>query len=135
MTVIETAEQFVALRLSEIPEEYRRAAQDSAPDRVWLDVIDRFPEMQKWVAQNKATPVAILSRLARDPDAAVRWWVANANRADVELLRSLAGDPDEAVRHRVSRHKRAPLDVLESLRRDDSTVVRDVAEARLRERG
>lgn len=130
--MIESAEEFVALRTSNDPGEYERAAHESAADSVWLDVIDRFPEMRRWVAQNKTTSAAVLRRLSLDPDASVRWQVAMANRLEVAVLRLLANDPDESVRARVANHKHAPADVLESLSRDASPVVRVAAEASIR---
>lgn len=55
--MIASAEEFVELRRSERQEEYSRVAQDSAPREVWLEVIQRFPDMRFWVAQNKTVPV------------------------------------------------------------------------------
>ena len=132
--MIESAEEFVALRTSSDPREYERAVHESATDDVWRDVIYRFPDMRRWVAHNKTTSAAILERLARDPDPSVRWQVAMANRLDVAVLRSLANDPDESVRARVAHHKHAPADILESLRHDASSVVRDAAETTVRKR-
>jgi len=125
--VIETAEEFVALRNSSDPDEYQRAAHESAADEVWFDVIDRFPDMRQWVAHNKTTRGAVMERLAADPDPSVRCQVAMANRVDVDLLRTLASDPDETVRARVAQHRNAPADLLDSLRHDASSVVRDAA--------
>jgi hypothetical protein len=45
--MIASAEEFVALRTSEDPEEYNRAAHDEAPEEVWWDVIRRFLVMRK----------------------------------------------------------------------------------------
>ena len=129
--VIESAEEFVALRTSSNPEEYYRASHESALDEVWFDVIARFPAMRQWVAQNKTTSAAVMERLVNDPDPRVRYQVAMTNRVDSATLRTLATDPDETVRARVAHHKKAPVDVLESLRRDESSVVRDAALARL----
>ncbi len=127
--VIESAEEFVALRTSNSPYDYRRAARESASDAVWFDVIERFHEMREWVARNKTTSAVVLERLAADPDPSVRYAVAMANRIDVGLLRSLSLDPDETVRSRVAHHKHAPDDLVESLRHDESPVVREAAEA------
>ena len=44
--MINSAEEFVRLRSSELPEEYWRAAHEEVPDAVWLDVIARFPDMR-----------------------------------------------------------------------------------------
>jgi hypothetical protein len=73
--VIESAEEFVRLRLSEDPAQYRRAAHEDAADATWLDVIERFPETRFWVAQNKTVPLTILDILRHDPDERVQWMV------------------------------------------------------------
>jgi hypothetical protein len=70
--VIESAEEFVRLRSSEIPEEYRLAAHDRADESTWREIVDRFPEMRFWVAQNKTVPLSILEVLRDDPDEQVR---------------------------------------------------------------
>ena len=51
--MIQTAEEFVELRSSEDPELYGRAANEPASEEVWLDVIQRYPEMKFWVAQKR----------------------------------------------------------------------------------
>lgn len=70
--MIESADEFRRLRVSENPEEYRRAAYDEAPAEVWLEVIRRWPDMRFWVAQNKTVPVSVLEALVNDPDEKVR---------------------------------------------------------------
>jgi hypothetical protein len=70
--VIESADEFVRLRTSEDPSEYRRAAHDLAAEETWREIIDRFPQMRFWVAQNKTVPLPILEVLRRDPDERVR---------------------------------------------------------------
>jgi hypothetical protein len=132
--MIESAEQFVALRTSDKPEEYRRAAHDEATEEVWLDVIRRFPDMKKWVAHNKTVPLSILDLLSRDPNSDVRWWVAEKRKAGADILGRLADDPDEGVRHRVACNAKAPRDVLECLVRDPSPLVATAARERLQVR-
>lgn len=73
--MIETAEEFVRLRLSTDPDEYHRAAHDEAPDAVWLEIVERFPDMRFWVAQNKTVPLSVLEQLRHDHDAQVRGMV------------------------------------------------------------
>lgn len=70
--MIDSAEEFVRLRSSDDPAEYRRAAHEEASVQTWLDVVDRFPDMRFWVAQNKTVPLEILERLRHDPDDRVR---------------------------------------------------------------
>lgn len=129
--LITSAEEFVRLRTSQDPAEYRRAAIEDAPPTVWQEVLDRFPEYRRWVAHNKTVPIEILQILAKDPDPQVRWFVAAKNRLTPDLLEKLAHDSDESVRRRVVRHKRLPIELLESLRSDPSEGIRLIATERL----
>lgn len=75
--VIESAEEFVRLRTSDDPAEYNRAAQEQATESTWHDVIERFPDMRFWVAQNKTVPLSVLEILRQDPDDRVRHLVTS----------------------------------------------------------
>lgn len=84
------------LRTSEDPDEHGRAAHDEASEDTWRDVIDRFPDMRVWVAQNKTVPLAILEELRSDPDVQVRSMVrakGTWKRAHPEDFKRL-GDPE-----------------------------------------
>jgi hypothetical protein len=70
--MIESADEFVRLRTSEKPTEYHRAAKEPAAEVIWWEIIDRFPQMRFWVAQNKTVPLSVLEVLRRDPDERVR---------------------------------------------------------------
>jgi len=129
--MITSAEEFVFLRESDIPDKYRRAANEQASIEVWLDVINRYPEMRQWVAHNKTIPVEILSILATDPDKRVRSMVSMKRKLTPEILEVLATDEYEPVRLRVAQHTRTPRAVLERLVNDPWEQVRDAAELRL----
>lgn len=73
--MIESADEFVRLRQSSVPEEYRRAASEEASVETWMDVIERYPEMRSWVAHNKTLPLQILEILRHDSDEQVQWVV------------------------------------------------------------
>ena len=91
--MINSAEEFVRLRNSELPDEYRRAAHEEAPISVWHDVISRFPgSVRGWVAHNKAVPLEILKVLARDPEVSVRMTVASKRKLSPELFEVLSRD-------------------------------------------
>jgi hypothetical protein len=75
--VIESAEEFVRLRTSEDRSDYNRAALEDASESTWRDVIERFPEMRFWVAQNKTVPLAVLESLRQDPDERVQHMVTS----------------------------------------------------------
>lgn len=70
--VIESADEFVRLRTSPDPEEYRRAAHEEATEQTWTEVIERYPDMRSWVAHNKTVPLSILEILRYDADEQVR---------------------------------------------------------------
>ncbi|WP_159702971.1 HEAT repeat domain-containing protein [Arthrobacter sp. 18067] len=132
--MIASAEEFVALRCSEDPAEYHRAAHDEAGLAVWLEVIDKHPDMRFWVAQNKTVPLEILELLASDPDVRVRSFVAMKRKIGIDLLQRLAVDEDDAVRACVARHRRATPELIETLLHDESWVVRKAATEALAKR-
>jgi len=70
--VIESADEFVRLRCSHDPEDYRRTAWEEASVDTWLDVIKRFPDMRFWVAYNKTVPMEVLETLRHDADEQVQ---------------------------------------------------------------
>lgn len=129
--MISTAEEFVRLRTSEKPQEYLRAASESADVGVWLEIIDRYPEMRTWVAHNKTVPPEILNALARDTNPAVRLAVAMKNKLSEDLFFLLAKVTDDGVRQRISYNKNTPRSVLEILARDTNQLVSEPASARL----
>lgn len=128
--MIASAEEFVELRRSGRQEEYSRAAQDNAPREVWLEVIQRFPDMRFWVAQNKTVPVEVLAVLARDPDPRVREMVAMKNKLTDDLFALLATDQDHSVRARLAHNKKIPPEILRCLAGDQSQIVSAAARAR-----
>jgi hypothetical protein len=129
--MITSADEFIRLRHSADPAEYRRAAGESAPLQVWLDVIERYPESRVWVAHNKTVPIEAPAVLAEDPSARVRLAVAMKRKLTSELLVRLGADPDESVRLRVARHRNTPGRILAELARDDWETVAIVALERL----
>ncbi|YCK81101.1 HEAT repeat domain-containing protein [Arthrobacter sp. D3-18] len=132
--MIASADEFVALRCSEDPAEYQRAAHDEADLAVWVEVIDKHPDMRFWVAQNKTVPLEILELLASSPDVRVRSFVAMERRIGIDLLLKLALDEDDAVRANVARHRRATPELIETLLHDESWVVRKAATEALAKR-
>lgn len=130
--MIESAEEFVTLRQSEDPDLYTRAAQDSAREEVWLEVVKRYPEMKVWVVHNKTVPGSILRTLASDPDPNVRASVAQKRKVGDAILEKLAYDADGRVRLEVAVNKRTPLYLLRVLLHDDWERVAEVARDRLK---
>jgi hypothetical protein len=129
--MINSAQDFVDLRTSERQEDYLRAATDSAAQEVWLQIIDEFPEMKQWVAQNKTVPVEVLRLLASDNDPRIRSCVAMKNKLSHDLMVQLSRDPDASVRQRVAYNKNVHVEILEELADDESGLVSAAARARL----
>ena len=76
-SVIDSAEEFVRLRTSDAPADYNRAARDEASENTWHDIIERFPDMRFWVAQNKTVPLSVLEVLRNDADERVQHMVTS----------------------------------------------------------
>ena len=129
--MIESAEEFSRLCDSDDRAENRRAVTESASDRTWLEIVDRFPELRVDVARNKTLPEAVLDRLIADPDPRVRFTIAMKRKLTPGQLELLARDLDEGIRLQVARHKNTPSTVLESLRNDPWDEVRSVVLKRL----
>jgi hypothetical protein len=129
--MITSAGEFIRLRYSDDPNEYRRAASEPAALDVWLDVIDRYPEARVWVAHNKTVPIEALAILAEDSNPKVRFAVSAKRKLTSEILNRLAGDPDESVRLQVARHRNTTKETLGRLARDDWKNVASAAAERL----
>ncbi len=125
--MIKTAEEFRSLRLSDSPEEYRRASTDYATEDVWTEVIERFPELRIWVVHNKTVPLSILQVLVNDQDPAVRAAVARKRKVPSDILGQLARDPEGQVRLAVARNRSTPKAVLESLGSDPWDAISSAA--------
>ena len=121
--MIESAEQFRSLRESEPPDEYSRATHDDAPLEVWLDIIDRMPDLRFWVAQNKTVPIAVLETLADDTDPRVRDMVARKRKLPEALQIKLARDADPAVRCTLAQNAKLAPGALAILTDDDDDMV------------
>jgi len=132
---IESAAEFVRLRFSDDPAEYRRAAGEAAAPGVWEAVIREYPDARVWVAQNKTVPVEILEILAVDADPQVRHMVAMKRKITPHILDILASDSEETVRMRVVMNKKSTKIILERLAQDSSEQVRFAAATRLGDLG
>jgi hypothetical protein len=130
-SMIRSADEFQRLRTSSKPEEYGRAATEAADEAVWLDVLEKYPDMRFWVAQNKTVPLGVLRLLASDEDPRVRSMVAMKRTLDPEAFALLVRDEDVRVRHRVACNPKAPTEVLHQLSKDVDRYVAAAATERL----
>jgi len=96
--MIESAQEFIRLRDSEVIEEYTRSAQEEASMETWLEVIVQYPEYREWVVHNKMVPLAILEILTIDGDQKVRYVIARKRKISDWIVDMLATDEDESVR-------------------------------------
>lgn len=122
--MIQSAEEFIRLRDSEIKHEHNRSAMDEADLSVWLDIIANHPEYRKWVAHNKTVPLSILELLTQY-DAETREFVARKRKLSLILFDALSRDKNSNVRIAVAANQKAPINLLEDLATDeDEAVVR-----------
>ncbi|WP_432937671.1 hypothetical protein ACQPXM_25580 [Kribbella sp. CA-253562] len=128
---IRTAEEFIGLRFSGDPREYRRAATESADVSVWMDIIRDYPEARVWVAHNKTVPMEVLAILAHDTNDEVRFAVAMKRRLSSELLDLLARDSKDSVRFQVAKHRNTSASTLLALTDDPWQAVAELAAERL----
>jgi len=125
--MIRSAEEFAQLRLSENPEEYGRAATDSASIEVWRDTAAKYPHLRFWIAQNKTVPSEMLVELAQDPDVNVRSMVARKRKLPVDLQFLLATDDDPSVRAALARNLTLVAEVRMLLLADHDPFVAEAA--------
>jgi hypothetical protein len=129
--MIKNAEEFKQLRESENPEDYYRASHEEANKEVWLDVLDKYPDMAFWVAQNKTVPIEILEILVSHPDSNVRNMVARKRKLPERLMLQLTDDIDESVRFALVSNAKASKVILEKLSKDVWSNVSEAAKERL----
>lgn len=139
--MIKSAEEFVFLRFHKVEaaptskeiDLYQRAANEPATEEIWLEVIEKYPEMRNWVAHNKTVPLSILEILSRDKDPRVRHMVAMKRKIgqDISILKRLAQDPEDSIRMRIALNPKTPPIVLEQLLNDKWSEVVEEAQNRL----
>ena len=125
--MIESAEELKKLRESEIYEEYTRAAQEEASLEIWESVLEKYPDLTFWVAQNKTVPVVILEKLATHSDTRVRDMVARKRKIPESLMLVLAKDEDGSVRLALANNGKVTERVLKVLINDSWQAVRERA--------
>lgn len=129
--MIQSAEEFRQIRLSEEIEEYNRAVHDEATSETWLQVIEKFPEMKEWVALNKTVPLEILEILSKDKSAKVRFTVAMKRKISEKIQLELCKDTDFSVRNAIVRNPNIKKEILEILSEDTENIIKEHAIKRL----
>jgi hypothetical protein len=110
--MITSAQEFVDLRTSSDPDEYRRAAHEPAPTSVWLEVIKQFPEMREWVAHNKTIPEEVYRALFALNEPRVNSMLATRRACPGDILELLAQSREERIRRSVAINKKTPDAIL-----------------------
>jgi hypothetical protein len=118
--MIQSAEEFAKLRQSEISEEQFRASHDPAEISVWIEVIEKFPELKIWVIHNKTIQIEILEMLGKDPDSNIRSSVARKRKINTDIFNLLSIDKDENVRFALISNASLTADQLKQIKVDDS---------------
>lgn len=124
--MITSAEEFVALRSSEIKVEYDRAALEEAPISVWREVIQKYPDYSRWVVHNKTVPLDVLEELCA-VDADRRRFIARKRKLSIALFENLSKDLNSSVRIGIASNKKTPDAILERLFHDDNEGVARLA--------
>lgn len=125
--MILTAQEFVDLCASQVPNEAQRTITDSASLEVWMQIIGEYPSMCIDVAQNRTIPNEVFLLLAKCDDAIARSIIASKGKLPIDLFSVLASDADERVRRAIAAHKKTPPDILEKLTGDAVESVASVA--------
>jgi len=123
--MISSAEEFKRLRTSENLEEQQLSAIESADIKVWYDVIQKFPELKKWVVQNKTIQIEVLEHLVSDKDDKVRYAIARKRKINNRIFDILKSDSDESVRHALICNTKLTLDLKKKIKTDDSDWLRN----------
>lgn len=133
--MINSPEEFIKLRNSNIPAEYNRAKIEDASIDVWFDLIQSYPDMRVWVARNKTIPREIIVCLSKDSDPIVRHAICSKYPLDTDIYLLFSQDPDEGIRSRLTFNKKLTLSILKEMSENDpSEFVRSQALDRYKQR-
>lgn len=118
--MIQSADEFKYLRLSENIEEQYRASNDDANKEVWIEVINKFPKLREWVAHNKKIQIEILEKLTLDSNPKVRCVVARKRKINDKIFEILKNDLTEEVRYDLLSNTKISIEKKRKIKVDDS---------------
>jgi hypothetical protein len=118
--MITSAKEFIRLRESEDLTEQYRASHEQADFRIWLDVIEMYPDFKTWVIHNKTIQIEILELLSKDLNPDVRSAVARKRKINENIKMDLSQDIDENVRFALMSNTKLNLEDLKQIKVDDS---------------
>lgn len=131
--MINSAEEFIALRSSDLKSEYDRAAMEEVPISVWREIIIKYPNYRRWVSHNKPVPLEILEELCIF-DSTIRQSVARKRKLSLAMFELLSKDVSDVVRVAIAANRKTPIAILEQLLTDKDEDVASVARLNLDER-
>jgi hypothetical protein len=131
--MIRSAEEFIALRTSDLKSEYDRAAMEEAPIAVWREIIIKHPNFRRWVSHNKTVPLEILEELCIY-DSTIRQSVARKRKLSPAMFEMLSRDVSDVVRVAIAANRKTPIAILERLLTDPDEDVVSVARLNLDDR-
>lgn len=131
--MINSAEEFIALRSSDLKSEYDRAAMEEVPISVWREIIIKYPNYRRWVSHNKPVPLEILEELCIF-DSTTRQSVARKRKLSLAMFELLSKDVSDVVRVAIAANRKTPIAILEQLLTDKDEDVASVARLNLDER-
>jgi hypothetical protein len=132
--MIETVAEFMRLVESDDSVERNRSASEDAPTSVWIELVNNYPSMRFWVANNRTVPIEVLQMLARDVNWRVRNRVASKASCPEDILALLSSDDHDSVVASVAGHPHTPSDALRRLSTHEWKQVREKAIRQLAER-
>lgn len=128
---IESSDEFLKILDDDEKMQSDRSRFCHAAEAVWLQILDDYPHLKKWVAWNKTIPDKILNTLSEDNDSEVRWWIASRRRLSSDLLEKFSTDDSSSIRERIARNPFTPRHILERLSDDEEDHVASTARERL----
>ncbi|MFF4834317.1 hypothetical protein [Streptomyces sp. NPDC001315] len=132
--MIESAEEFVRLRMSGDSADFLRIKQEDAPLDVWLDLVRDHPDMRFWVTFNRHVPPEVLRLLVDDEDWRVRANIAGRKGVPQDILETLSRDDHDAVVSSTASNPGTSTAALTRLSRHPWEDVRKRAREQLEER-
>lgn len=118
--MIISAEEFIQLRESADLTEQNRASQEQAELKIWLEIIEKYPDFKIWVIHNKTIQIEILELLCKDLNPDVRSAVARKRKINETIKTRLSQDIDENVRFALMSNTKLNLEELKQIKIDDS---------------
>ena len=127
--MIPDAAEFKWLRQNSDLQLQHRASYEPASHDTWIDVINKYPELRKWVAHNKTVPIEILDLLSTDECSQVRSTVARKRKITPEIAERMAVDKSEDVRYALLCNTNLPWTIKTTILTGDSEWLRSEMDA------